>query len=84
MKKLISFFKSLQLARILTILVVGVALFLTTACNTGNVQGARPNNPPVQMGGQNNPYKQGGDGYNKYKMSTDPRVNDSGINQQGS
>jgi hypothetical protein len=38
------------------------------------MQGARPNNPPVQMGGQNNPYKMGGDENTQYKMSTDPAL----------
>ncbi len=47
---------------------------LTTACNSGNVQGARPEVPPVQMGGQNNPHKMGGDGYSEYKATTDPNV----------
>lgn len=74
MNKLISFIKSLQFAKILVILIASMTLFLATACNPGNVQGARPNNPPVQMGGQNNPHKQGGDGYTQYKMTTDPNI----------
>jgi predicted small secreted protein len=83
MRKLVAFVRSLQLTRMLTILVVGVALFLTTACNNGDIRGARPENPPVQMGGQNNPYKQGGDGYTQYKTSTDPRVNDANAHKGG-
>lgn len=75
MKKLVTFMQSFPLTRILMLLVVGVALLLTTACNNGDIRGARPENPPVQMGGQNNPYKQGGDSYTQYKTSTDPRVN---------
>jgi hypothetical protein len=65
---------SLQLVKILTILALGSILFLVTACNPGDMQGARPNNPPVQMGGQNNPYKLGGDENTQYKMSTDPAL----------
>lgn len=47
---------------------------VTTACNPGDTRGARPDNPPVQMGGQNNPHKGGGDGYTKYKASPDPQA----------
>lgn len=75
MKKLTSFFKKLQLGRILTIFLAGTVLFITTACNSGDVRGARPENPPVQVGGANNPHKMSGDGYTEYKASTDPRVN---------
>ncbi|NJN58780.1 MAG: hypothetical protein HC879_15415 [Leptolyngbyaceae cyanobacterium SL_5_9] len=77
MDRLFSFFKKLKLRQILSVLIVGTALFLTTACNTGNMQGARPQNPPVQLGGNNNPHKGGGDGYTNYRMSTDPAVNQS-------
>jgi len=79
--RLFSLFKQLRLRQILSVLVVSAALFLTTACNTGNMQGARPQNPPVQMGGNNNPHKGGGDGYTNYRMSTDPAVKQS--NRQG-
>lgn len=65
-----------KLGRILTVFVLGAALLFTTACNNGDVRGARPENPPVQMGGGNNPYKQA-DGYTNYKMSTDARAKDS-------
>lgn len=81
MNKLFSFFKKLRLRQIVSVLVLGAALFLTTACNTGNMQGARPQNPPVQMGGNNNPHKGGGDGYTNYRMSTDPAAKQS--NRQG-
>jgi len=82
LKKLTSFFKKLQLGRILTIFLAGAVLFITTACNSGDVRGARPENPPVQVGGANNPHKLGGDGYTEYKASTDPRVNNKTANQK--
>jgi hypothetical protein len=66
-----AFFKKLRLRQILTVFLAGVLLVVSTACNTGNAQGARPNNPPVQAGGANNPYKSGGDSY----TSLDPKVN---------
>lgn len=81
MNRLFSIFKKLRLRQIVSVLIVGAALFLTTACNTGNMQGARPQNPPVQLGGNNNPHKGGGDGYTNYRMSTDPAVNQK--NRQG-
>nr|WP_242029148.1 MULTISPECIES: DUF6658 family protein [unclassified Coleofasciculus] len=52
----------------------GALLIVTSACNNGDSLGARPQNPPVQMGGNNNPHSNGGDGYTNYKMSTDPNV----------
>jgi hypothetical protein len=76
-----SFFKRLRigqfLSQFLTVFMAGVLLFTSTACNSGDVRGARPENPPVQMGGMNNPHKAGGDGYTNYQMSTDPKVNQS-------
>ncbi|MBD1866996.1 hypothetical protein H6F95_06700 [Cyanobacteria bacterium FACHB-471] len=81
MNRLFSIFKKLRLRQIVSVLIVGAALFLTTACNTGNMQGARPQNPPVQLGGNNNPHKGGGDGYTNYRMSNDPAVNQK--NRQG-
>lgn len=75
MSRLISFFKQLRLGQILTVCLAVVVLFVGTACNNGTVTGARPKNPPVQMGGSNNPHKGGGDGYTNYKMSEDPTVN---------
>lgn len=80
MKRLTFFFKKLQLRQVLTVFLAGLVLLLSTACNSGNVQGARPNNLPVQMGGNNNPHKGGGDGYTNYKMSTDPKVNNKQSN----
>jgi hypothetical protein len=63
--------------QILTVFLAGLLVFTSTACNAGDVRGARPENPPVQMGGMNNPHKAGGDGYTNYQMSTDPKVNQS-------
>lgn len=74
MKQLIDFFKKFHLKQILTIFLLGAILLINTACNSGDIRGARPNNPPVQAGGANNPYKGGGDGYTQYKMSPDPNV----------
>lgn len=82
MKQFTAFLKKLQLRQILTLFLAGLLLFLGTACNSGNVQGARPENPPVQAGGNNNPYKAGGDSYTKYKASTDPGVNSKTANQE--
>lgn len=76
MKQLTALFKKLQLRKVLTVLFAGALLFLSTACNPGDATGARPNNPPVQAGGQNNPHKAGGEGSN-FKASTDPRVNNT-------
>jgi hypothetical protein len=73
MRQLITAFQkilqSIPLGRLLTVLFASALLFFTTACNNGNEVGARPNNPPVQAGGQNNPYKGGGDGYTQYKTA---------------
>ena len=74
MKHLTTFFKKLRFGQILTIFFAGVLLMVSTACNNGDNLGARPSNPPVQMGGNNNPHSNGGDGYTNYKMSTDPSV----------
>jgi hypothetical protein len=71
MRQVIDFLKELKLSKVFTAFVLGAVLFFTTACNNGNELGARPNHPPVQMGGANNPYKAGGDAYTNYKMSTD-------------
>jgi len=69
MKKLAAFFEKLNLGKVLTVFLAGVALMLTTACNNPqNEMGARPNNTPVQMGGANNPHKGGGDGYTQYNQ----------------
>ena len=72
MKTLTAFLRKLHLGKALAVFLAGVTLLLTTACNSGNEVGARPNNPPVQMGGANNPHKGGGDGYTQY--NTDKRA----------
>lgn len=74
MKRLISLFQGIRISRVLTIFLVGFALLITTACNSGDIRGARPNNPAVQAGGANNPYKLGGDDHTNYRMSPDPEV----------
>ena len=76
MKSLRAFWQRLSPIRVLAIALMGILLMTTTACNRGDLLGARPNNPPVQMGGQNNPHKQGGDGYTQYKVTESPVVND--------
>ena len=65
--------RKLQIKRIASAFLLATVLFMTTACNSGNEQGARPNVSPVQMGGQNNPHKVGGDGMTQYRSP----VNDS-------
>jgi hypothetical protein len=77
MKTLRNFFTKLQLDRILTVLLLMIILLATTACNRGDEFGARPYNPPVQLGGNNNPHK-GGDGYTQYRVDTDPRLKKDG------
>ena len=77
MNTVTAFFKRLRIGQFLTVLMAGLLLFTSTACSTGDVRGARPENPSVQMGGMNNPHKAGGDGSANYKMSTDPKVNQS-------
>ena len=74
MDTLFAFCKRLHLGKLFTVFAAGFLLLLNVACSNGTATGARPNNPPVQMGGQNNPHKGGGDGYTEYKMSTDSAV----------
>ncbi len=80
MKLIRSQLQRLKIRQLLATVAIGVVLLLNTACNSGDTLGARPNNPPVQMGGNNNPHKMGGDGYTDYKMSTDPKVNSARSN----
>lgn len=72
MDMLVAFCQKIRLGKLFTVLAASFVLLLNVACSNGNAVGARPNNPPVQMGGQNNPHKGGGDGYSEYQMSTDP------------
>lgn len=65
--------QKLRIKRIATAILMATFLFVTTACNSGNDLGARPDVPPVQLGGQNNPHKAGGDGMSQYRSP----VNDS-------
>jgi hypothetical protein len=81
MKKLTVFLKQLGLKQILTVLLATVVLFVGTACS-GNIQGARPDNPAVQMGGGNNPYKNGGDTNTNYNISPDPKVSGKATNSK--
>lgn len=81
MRTLTNFFKKSKIGKILAVFLAGIAIFFMTACNSGDVTGARPNNPPVQAGGANNPYKNGGDGYTNFKASSDPRVNSETVNK---
>jgi len=74
MNGLLSFFKKIRIGSILAVFIAGVALFSTTAYNSGNLETARPTNPPVQVGGNNNPHSRG-DGYTNHQMSTDLSVN---------
>jgi hypothetical protein len=74
MRKITNFFKQIRLSQIVTAFLATVVLFVGTACNSGDVRGARPDNPAVQMGGGNNPYKNGGDTNTNYKTSPDPKV----------
>lgn len=78
MKRLASFCKELRLGQFLSLFLVGVVLFISTACSSGNTQGANPDNPSVQAGGMNNPQKRGGDNYVNSKMSSDLKVSPTG------
>jgi hypothetical protein len=83
MQKLTVFFKQLRLSQILTVFLATVVLFVGTACNSGDIRGARPDNPPVQMGGSNNPYKSGGDTNTNYNLSPDPKVGNESAKSKG-
>jgi hypothetical protein len=83
MKKLTVFLKQLRLSQILTVFLATVVVFVGTACNSGDIRGARPDNPPVQAGGANNPYKQGGDTNTNFNLSPDPKVSSEAANSKG-
>lgn len=65
MEHIISFFKKINLHKLVVVFVAGFALLLSTACsNNPNMQASgkdKPNNVPVQMGANNNPYTMGTD-----------------------
>ena len=83
MKKLTVFLKQLRLSQILTVFLATVVVFVGTACNSGDIRGARPDTPPVQAGGANNPYKQGGDTNTNFNLSPDPKVSSEAANSKG-
>lgn len=78
MRALRDFLKKIEFSKVAIACLLGAVLLTMTACNNGDQLGARPYNPPVQMGGQNNPHKAGGDGYTQYKSSLDPAVKSAG------
>ncbi|MBD2301572.1 DUF6658 family protein [Nostoc sp. FACHB-190] len=65
MKNLTSLWKNLRLRQVITVFLAGMILIVSTACSSGDVTGANPQNPAVQAGGANNPYKNGGDKYTR-------------------
>lgn len=67
----------LRIKSIATAILIASFLLITTACNSGNELGARPEVSPVQLGGQNNPHKAGGDGMTQYRSP----ANDSVLNK---
>ena len=70
--------KSIQLNKVATAFLLAIVLFVTTACNSGDELGARPNNSPVQMGGQNNPHKVSGDGMTQYRSPANDSLLEKG------
>lgn len=83
MKKITNFFKQVRLSQVLTVFLATLVLFVSTACNTPTITGARPDNPPVQAGGANNPYKSGGDTNTNFKISPDPKVSGDAARSKG-
>jgi hypothetical protein len=73
MKRLTFSFKELRIKQILTVFLAGLVLLLNTACSGGDLQGSRPDNTPVQIGGNNNPHKMGGEG-SESEMTADPKI----------
>ncbi|KAM3115544.1 DUF6658 family protein [Phormidesmis sp. 146-33] len=66
-------FKEVRIKQILMVFLAGFVLLLTTACSDANLQGSRPDNTPVQIGGNNNPHKMGGEG-SESEMTADPKI----------
>ncbi|OCQ95675.1 hypothetical protein BCD64_09600 [Nostoc sp. MBR 210] len=65
MINLTALWKNLRLRQVITVFLAGMILMVSTACSSGDVTGANPQNPAVQAGGANNPYKNGGDKYTR-------------------
>jgi hypothetical protein len=65
MEHIISFFKKMNLHKLVVVFVAGFALLLSTACSSNpNMQASgkeKFNNIPIQMGANNNPYTMGTD-----------------------
>lgn len=71
-------FKKLRLEKVAIAFLLATFLFTTTACNSGDKLGARPEVSPVQLGGQNNPHKAGGDNMTQYKSPANDSLLDKG------
>jgi len=69
---LIASWKKLQLRQIVIVFFASFLLIVSTACSGANAQGANPQNPAVQAGG---------DKYTNYNLSTDPKVNNTKPNK---
>ncbi|ALF53012.1 hypothetical protein ACX27_09375 [Nostoc piscinale CENA21] len=65
MKNLTALLKNFKLRQVITVFLAVMILIVSTACSSGDVTGANPQNPAVQAGGANNPYKNGGDKYTR-------------------
>ncbi|MBU7584204.1 MAG: hypothetical protein KAF91_15035 [Nostoc sp. TH1S01] len=78
MKNLTALWKKLRLRQVLTVFLAGMVLIVSTACSSGDITGANPQNPAVQAGGANNPYKNGGDKYTR-KLSTNAYLPSSSL-----
>lgn len=65
------------LQRFATAFVLATFLFVTTAYNSGDKLGARPEVSPVQLGGQNNLHQASGDNMTQYRSP----VNDSRLSK---
>ncbi|BAY19544.1 hypothetical protein NIES21_54070 [Anabaenopsis circularis NIES-21] len=74
MKKITALLKKLRLQQIVTVFFAGLLLIVSTACSSGDVTGANPQNPAVQAGGANNPYKNGGDKYTRNPSSNSQKI----------
>ena len=73
-----SILNRLRIKKIASAFLLAMVLLITTACNSGNQQGARPDVPPVQMGGQNNPHKTSGDNMTQYRSPANDSLLEKG------